>query len=103
MRQLRPLRSPTDNSIPRVLELISAGVPVCLDSDNIADICSPSTTPDLNDEVLVLSAAVRYYDIDVLAHLASGQAMPDALRARVRDHLQNNAQEIAKTLKAIGA
>lgn len=103
MRQLRPLRSPTDNSIPRVLELISAGVPVCLGSDNIADICSPSTTPDLSDEVLVLSAAVRYYDIDVLAHLACGQAMPDALRARVRDHLQNNAREIAKTLKAIGA
>jgi cytosine/creatinine deaminase len=99
MRQLRPLLTPTTNSIPRVLELLEAGVPVRLGSDNIADLCSPSTTADLADEVFILSAAIRYYDVDLLAHLAAGR-MPDAaLRARVRQHLARNDSEIRKALR----
>lgn len=100
MRQLRPLTTPRDNSIPRVLELLVGGVHVRLASDNIADICSPSTTADLTDEVLVLSAAIRYYGIDVLARLAAGQRpSPDEL-ADLRLHLERNEAEIAKALDA---
>lgn len=100
MRQLRPLTSPTCNSIPRVLELIDAGVHVRLASDNIADICSPSTTADLTDEVLVLSAAIRFYDVGVLARLAVGQPLSEEERARVRDHLERNEAEVRKVLRA---
>lgn len=102
MRQLRPLASPTDNSIPRVLDLAAAGVHVRLGSDNIADICSPSTTADLTDEVFMLSAAVRYYDIGILATLAAGQRLDDAQRETLREHLAKNGGEIAKVLGAIG-
>lgn len=100
MRQLRPVVTPRDNSIPRALELLAAGVHVRLASDNIADICSPSTTADLIDEVFVLSAAIRYYDVRVLARLAAGQPLSaDELEA-VRAHLEKNETEIAKALDA---
>jgi hypothetical protein len=51
----------------------SAGVRVKIASDNIADICSPSTTADLVDELFILSAAIRFYHVKILAHLAAGK------------------------------
>jgi cytosine/adenosine deaminase-related metal-dependent hydrolase len=100
MRQLRSVSTPRDNSIPRVLELLDGGVHVRLASDNVADICSPSTTADLVDEVFALSAAIRYYDVDLLARLAAGERpSAEELRA-VRDHLKKNEAEIAKALDA---
>lgn len=98
MRQLRPLLTPTTNSMPRVLELVAAGVPVRLGCDNIADICSPSTTANLLDEVFVLSAALRYYDTDVLARLAAGQEPSAAERRRVELHLAEDRHQIEKAL-----
>jgi cytosine/creatinine deaminase len=98
MRQLRPQLTPTYNSIPRVLDLLAAGVHVRLASDNIADICSPSTTADLVDEVFILSAAIRYYDVKILAKLAAGRALDDEDRAIIRSHLESNDLEISKVL-----
>lgn len=98
MRQLRPIQSPTYNSIPRILELLAAGVHVRLGSDNIADICSPSTTADLLDEVFVLSAAIRFYQLDVLARLAAGQRLSGTEQDIVRAHLFKNDGEIEKVL-----
>ncbi len=98
MRQLRSVVTPTYNSIPRVLELVSAGVPVRLGSDNISDMCSPSTTADLTDEVFTLSAAIRYYDPVLLARLAAGVEPTEAMRKTVRGHLARNTAEISKTL-----
>lgn len=103
MRQLRPLRSPTYNSIPRILDLAGAGVHVRLGSDNIADICSPSTTADLMDELFVLSAAVRYYQIDILARLAAGQKLSKDEQLLVKEHLLKNEMEINKVLHAAAA
>lgn len=98
MRQFRPLATPTYNSIPRVLELVAAGVPVRLGSDNIADMCSPSTTADLTDEVFTLSAAVRYYQPALLARLAAG-VMPDAaMLEMVRVHLEQNDAQIQRVI-----
>lgn len=99
MRQLRPVKTPTYNSIPRVLEMLAAGVHVKLASDNIADICSPSTTADLVDEVFILSAALRYYNTDILAKLAAGVALDDDDRAVIREHLERNDREIAKVIR----
>jgi cytosine/adenosine deaminase-related metal-dependent hydrolase len=98
MRQLRPLATPTYNSIPRILEMISAGVHVRLGSDNIADICSPSTTADLRDEVFILSAALRFYHIGVLAKLACGAKLDAEERELVRDHLDRNDLEMKKVI-----
>ncbi|MWB77782.1 hypothetical protein GLS40_07085 [Pseudooceanicola sp. 216_PA32_1] len=100
MRQLRPVQTPAYNSIPRVLELAEAGVHLRLGSDNIADICSPSTTADLRDEVLVLSAAVRYFQPRILAKLAAGVLLDQADRAELAEHLAANGKEIAKVVGA---
>lgn len=98
MRQLRKLPTPTYNSIPRVLELVAAGVPVRLGSDNISDICSPSTTADLTDEVFTLSAALRFYNPKLLARLATGVPPDEGLRQTLREHLHLNASHIDKVL-----
>ncbi len=102
MRQLRPLMTPNYNSIPRVLELLAAGVHVKLASDNIADMCSPSTTADLVDEVFILSAAIRFYHIGILAKLAVGLKLDEADRQLIADHLEKNKQEIHKVLVSTG-
>ncbi|GMU73613.1 MAG: hypothetical protein HS109_13605 [Burkholderiales bacterium] len=96
MRQLRPVMTPTYNSIPRILELLTAGVHVRLGSDNIDDILSPSTTADLTDEVFMLSAALRFYHPGILAKLAAGKRLDAADRAFLRDHLESDAREVAK-------
>ncbi|MEM6885964.1 MAG: hypothetical protein AAF571_13130 [Verrucomicrobiota bacterium] len=101
MRQLRPIQTPTYNSIPRVLDLMAAGVPVRLACDNIADICSPSTTADLTDEVFVLSAALRFYNIDILAKLAAGVALSASDVNFIRDHLAADKREIQKVIDEI--
>lgn len=101
MRMLRPLMTPTGNCIPRVLELISRGVFVRLGSDNIADICSPSTGPDLVEEVFVLSAAIRFYQPELLAKLACGIPLHAGDRAIVTEHLRKNEAEISRTLKSL--
>lgn len=102
MRQLRPIHAPTHNSMPRVLELLRAGVWVRLGSDNVADICSPSTTADLNDELFVLSGAIRFYDVDILARLGAGVRLDEADRKVIADHLARNDLEIEKVLRATG-
>ncbi|MFM7181139.1 MAG: hypothetical protein ACKO2G_06710 [Verrucomicrobiales bacterium] len=60
--------------------------------------CSPSTTADLTDEVFTLSAAIRYYEPALLAHLAAGVEPTAEIRAVVKDHLARNDKEIAKVI-----
>jgi len=99
MRQFRPLQTPTYNSIARVLEMLAAGVHVCIGSDNIADICSPAGTPDLTDEVFVLSNAIRFYHVGILAKLAAGVRLGTGDRQLIKSHLENNDREITQALK----
>lgn len=98
MRMYRPIMTPTYNSIPRVLEMLAAGVHVRMGSDNIADICSPSTTANLVDEVFVLSAAIRFYNPEILAKLATGHKLNLEERQIIIDHLTKNQLEINKFL-----
>ncbi len=93
MRQVRTLNGPTRNSIARVLEFSAAGVPIRIGSDNVFDITSPAGTLDLTDELFVLSHALRYFDIDYLAALASGNPLSDEVRERVKVHLRINEEE----------
>ncbi len=98
MRQLRPIRTPIYNSIPRLLELAAAGVPVRLGSDNIADMCSPSTTADLTDEIFILTAALRFYDVKILAKIACGIPLNNEDREIISEHLSCNNEEIQKII-----
>ena len=103
MRQYRPVSSPTHNSIARVLEMLAAGVHVRIGSDNICDITSPAGTIDLVDEIFVLTNAVRYYDIDIMARIAAGQRLGDSERDRIAKHLANDAEEVTSALSRTGA
>lgn len=95
MRQVRHFASPTFNSIARVLDFLAAGLHVRMGSDNICDITSPMGTIDLIDELFVLSNALRYYDIDVLATLAAGRRVDAAARERIRRHLADDTEMAA--------
>jgi cytosine/creatinine deaminase len=99
MRQYRPLLTPTYNSIPRILEMVVAGVHVRLGSDNIADICSPSTTANLLDEIFILSAALRFYHPAILARLAAGMPLSEDEKNFVKEHLRRNQLEVEKFLR----
>lgn len=96
MRQYRVLKTPTSNSIARVLELLAAGIPVRVGSDNICDITSPMGTVDLMDELFVLANAVRFYDLEVLAKLGAGRALSGDERARIREHLDVDARFVSE-------
>lgn len=98
MRQLRPQLTPTYNSIPRLLELAAAGVAIRLGSDNVADMCSPSTTADLVDEIFILSAALRFYKIEILAKFAAGQPLSELEKQEIKEHLHKNDLEINRVL-----
>lgn len=98
MRQYRPLPTPTHNSIARVLEMLAAGVHVRVGSDNIEDICSPSTTADMIDEIFILSAALRFYNPDILARVAAGRRLNESERLIVQDHLAKDKAEVERFL-----
>lgn len=100
MRQFRPVAAPTHNSIARVLELLAAGIPVRIGSDNICDITSPAGTPDLVQELFVLANTIRFYDLEILAKLGAGLALDAADRGRIIDHLDRDAAEVRKPLPA---
>lgn len=98
MRQIRPFRSPTFNSIARVLEFLAAGVHVRVGSDNICDLTSPMGTTDLMDEIFVLGNALRYYDPEIMARLAAGLPLPAGARARLQAHLNEDAEYVARVV-----
>jgi len=87
MRQLHHLKTPTYNSIARVLDFLAAGIQVRIGSDNICDITSPAGTIDLLDEIFVLCNAMRYYDITIWAYVAAGQPLDSACIERLQAHL----------------
>lgn len=92
MRQYRGIKSPTFNSIARVLEFLEVGIHVRMGSDNICDVTSPTGTPDLMDEVFVLSNALRFYDIGILSKIAAGRRLDGFERAQITGHLENDRE-----------
>lgn len=99
MRQLRSLRTPTFNSIARVLEMLSTGIHVRVGSDNICDLTSPAGTPDLLAEIYVLCNALRFYDEGILAKLAAGLKLDNAERDVIAEHLKQDTAEVAAAVE----
>ena len=87
MRQLRPINSPTHNSIARVLELCKAGVPVLFGTDNICDIFVPQSDGDMLTEMKLMSHAVRFPIPHVLAKLAAGVPLNEVDRSTIGEVL----------------
>lgn len=72
MRQLRPILTPTHNSIARMLEMILAGIPIRLGSDNIGDVFVPEGDGDMLTESKIGAHAVRSHNPHLWAKLAAG-------------------------------
>lgn len=87
MRQFRPIKSPTHNSIARVLEMLEAGVYLRVGTDNICDVFVPSSDGCILSEIKVLSNAIRFYIINVLAKLAAGKKLNEMDKEMIRRSL----------------
>lgn len=98
MRQLRPINAPTHNSIARVLEMLEAGVRVKIGTDNICDVFVPSSDGCMLTEIKVLSNAVRFYIISVLAKLAAGRTLNQMDKEMIRRSLATD-EEIFDKIK----
>ncbi len=96
MRQLRPITTPTHNSVARVLDFLAREVPVRLGSDNVADVFLPSTTVDLTDEVHCLSNAIRFYNVDILAKLSTGKMLTDMDRELIGRFMEQDRKVFEK-------
>ncbi len=59
------------NSIAPVPELLDAGIPVALGTDNITDIYQPLVDGDMYTELRILAEACRFYDLDALIRIAT--------------------------------
>lgn len=62
---------PIHNSIAPVVELLEAGINVAIGTDNISDIFIPNSDGTLFDEVNLLADAVREYNLETLAKIAT--------------------------------
>lgn len=72
MFQDRSITAPVHNSIAPVAEMYEAGIRIRLGADNICDMFSPSTTPDLLTEIVLASNATRFYNPAAWAEMAAG-------------------------------
>jgi cytosine deaminase len=70
MKQL-PVTSELHNSIAPVVELIRAGIPVAIGTDNISDIYQPLVDGDMYTELRILAESSRFYDIATLVDIAT--------------------------------
>jgi cytosine/adenosine deaminase-related metal-dependent hydrolase len=69
--QSLPVQAPIHNSIAPVPELLEAGIPIALGTDNIMDIYCPLIDGDLYTELRLLAEACRFYDFEALAGIAT--------------------------------
>jgi len=71
MKQKTHIYAPIHNSIAPVRELVDAGVDVMLGVDNIHDLFMPLVDGDLWFECRLMMEAIRCYDLDLVAKIAS--------------------------------
>ena len=71
LKQQSDILAPIHNSIAPVIELIEGGVDVMLGVDNIHDLFMPLVDGDLWFECRLMMEAIRCYDLDLIAKIAS--------------------------------
>jgi len=71
MKQHKDKMAPLHNSVAPVEEMFEAGVNVAIGTDNISDIVVPEDRGDVFEEIVLLASAVRLYDLEKLARIAT--------------------------------
>ena len=79
--------------------MLAAGVHVRIGSDNLFDITSPAGTPDLVQELFVLSNALRFYDLDIWAKVGAGCRLDHTEREKITNHLKHDAEEVSRVIE----
>jgi cytosine/adenosine deaminase-related metal-dependent hydrolase len=88
MFQLRPMLTPVHNSIARILDMLVAGVPVRIGTDNICDIFIPNGDGSVRSEVWVAATALRFYHTMVWAKIGAGVELNEGDKEWIRQALQ---------------
>ncbi len=87
MLQLRPLSTPLHNSIARILEMMEAGVPVQIGTDNICDIFIPNGDGNVRSEIWVAATVLRFYHTTVWAKIGAGIPLNEGDKEWIRQAL----------------
>jgi cytosine deaminase len=88
MFQHRPMLAPIHNSIARLLEMMAAGVPVTVGTDNICDIFIPNGDGSVRSEVWVAATALRFYHTMIWAKIGAGLPLNEGDKEWIRQALQ---------------
>jgi cytosine/adenosine deaminase-related metal-dependent hydrolase len=88
MFQQRPLLTPIHNSIARLLDMMAAGVPVRVGTDNICDIFIPNGDGSVRSEVWVAATALRFYHTMIWAKVGAGLPLNEGDKEWIRQALQ---------------
>ena len=83
MKQQSVYKTRIHNSIARIWNYAIRDIPVFLGTDNINDVFVPSSTPDLYDEIFLLSNALRGYNTRVLTKIACGKLLDNFDKGRI--------------------
>lgn len=104
MFQHRPMLAPIHNSIARLLEMLTAGVPVRVGTDNICDIFIPNGDGSVRSEVWVAATALRFYHTMIWAKIGAGLPLNEGDKewirqalARARDTWASVRADLART------
>ncbi len=99
MFQLRPMVAPLHNSVARLLDMMAAGVPVRIGTDNICDIFIPNGDGSARSELWVAASALRFYHTVVWAKIGAGVALNEGDREWIRQALAR-ARDTWSTVRA---
>lgn len=88
MFQHRPMLAPVHNSIARLLEMMAAGVPVRVGTDNICDIFIPNGDGSVRSELWVAATALRFYHTMIWAKIGAGVRLNEGDKEWIRQTLQ---------------
>lgn len=88
-KQNRNIMVPMHNSITRVLELLLAGIPVRIGTDNVEDFFLPAGSLDLYNEVSYAANALRFYNFTTWAKIATGHPLNEVDKMKIRSSLEN--------------
>ena len=84
MQQLRLKSAPIHNSIARILEMMEAGVPVKIGTDNICDIFVPNGDGKVESEVWVAANLLRFYHAVIWAKVGAGISLNEVDKEFIR-------------------
>ena len=88
-KQNRNIMVPMHNSITRVLDLLTADIPVRIGTDNVEDFFLPAGNMDLYNEICYAANSLRFYNFTTWAKIATGHRLNEVDKMKIRSALEN--------------